>query len=100
MEKREDLDTILPYLPLKIQDSSLSWPSTHLVEVLEAMTNGPSHSRVYSGQTLSDSISLMRQALSLTSHLSSSALQGYALFFDEVTKKINILFHPFPFFVD
>ncbi|CAD5320080.1 unnamed protein product [Arabidopsis thaliana] len=87
MEKREDLDTILPYLPLKIQDSSLSWPSTHLVEVLEAMTNGPSHSRVYSGQTLSDSISLMRQALSLTSHLSSSALQGYALFFDERMSK-------------
>lgn len=87
MEKREDLETILPYLPLKIQDSSLSWPSPHLVEVLEAMAKGPSHSHVDSGQTLSDSISVMRRALSLTSYLSSSALQGYTLFFDEVTIK-------------
>ncbi|KAL1221177.1 putative poly(ADP-ribose) glycohydrolase 2 [Cardamine amara subsp. amara] len=88
MEKREDLETILPYLPLKIQDSSLSWPSPHLVEVLEAMSKGPSQSQVDSGQTLSDSISDMRQALSFTSHLSfSSALQGYALFFDEKMSK-------------
>ena len=84
MERREDLETILAYLPLVIQDSSLSWPSSHLVEVLEALTKGPSHSRVDSGQTLSDSISDMRQSLSLTPHLSYSALQGYALFFDEV----------------
>ncbi|EOA28596.1 hypothetical protein CARUB_v10024816mg [Capsella rubella] len=87
MEKREDLETILPYLPLKVQDSSLSWPSPHLVEVLEAMTKGPSHSRVDSGQTLFDSISDMRQALSLTCYLSSSALQGYALYFDERMSK-------------
>ncbi|XP_019101383.1 PREDICTED: poly(ADP-ribose) glycohydrolase 1-like [Camelina sativa] len=87
MEKREDLETILAYLPLKIQDSSLSWPSPHLVEVLEAMTKGPSHSRMDSGQTLSDSISDMRQTLSLSSYLSSSALQGYALYFDERLSK-------------
>ncbi|KAG7568712.1 Poly(ADP-ribose) glycohydrolase [Arabidopsis thaliana x Arabidopsis arenosa] len=87
MEKREDLETILPYLPLKIQDSSLSWPSPNLVEILEAMTKGPSHSGVDSGQSLSDSISDMRQTLSLTSYLSSSALQGYALFFDERMSK-------------
>ncbi|CAN7104275.1 unnamed protein product [Brassica rapa subsp. narinosa] len=85
MERREDLETILAYLPLVIQDSSLSWPSSHLVEVLEALTKGPSHSRVDSGQTLSDTISDMRQSLSLTSHLSYSALQDYALFFDERT---------------
>ncbi|XP_009144040.3 poly(ADP-ribose) glycohydrolase 1 [Brassica rapa] len=87
MERREDLETILAYLPLVIQDSSLSWPSSHLVEVLEALTKGPSHSRVDSGQTLSDIISDMRQSLSLTSHLSYSALQGYALFFDEKMSK-------------
>ncbi|KAL0722102.1 hypothetical protein Bca4012_036701 [Brassica carinata] len=87
MERREDLQTILAYLPLVVQDSSLSWPSSHLVEVLEALTKGPSHSRVDSGQTLSDSISDMRQSLSLTSHLSYSALQGYALFFDENMSK-------------
>ncbi|KAF8046623.1 hypothetical protein N665_3582s0004 [Sinapis alba] len=87
MERREDLETILAYLPLEIQGSSLSWPSSHLVEVLEALTKGPSHSRVDSGQTLSDSISDMRQSLSLTSHLSYSALQGYALYFDEKMSK-------------
>ncbi|XP_024004108.1 poly(ADP-ribose) glycohydrolase 1 [Eutrema salsugineum] len=87
MEKREDLETILAYLPVEIQGSSLSWPSSHLVEVLEALTEGPSHSRVDSGKTLSDSISDMRQALSLTSHFSDSALQGYTLFFDERMSK-------------
>ncbi|CAH2059876.1 unnamed protein product [Thlaspi arvense] len=87
MEKREDLETILAYLPLEIQESSLSWPSSHLVEVLEAMTKGPSYSRVDSGQTLSDSISDMRQSLSLPSQLSFSALEGYALFFDERMSK-------------
>ncbi|XP_010522257.1 PREDICTED: probable poly(ADP-ribose) glycohydrolase 2 isoform X2 [Tarenaya hassleriana] len=83
MEKREDLMSILPYLPLGIQSSSLSWPFPHVVEVLEAMSKGPSHSRLDSGEALSDAISAMRQALSLTTPVSPSALQGYALFFDE-----------------
>ncbi|CAA7027327.1 unnamed protein product [Microthlaspi erraticum] len=87
MEKREDLETILPYLSLVVKDSSLSWSSPRVVEILEAMAKGPSHSRVVSGQTLSDSISEMRQSLSLTSHLSCSARQGYALFFDERMSK-------------
>lgn len=95
MERREDLETILAYLPLEIQVSSLSWPSSHLVEVLEALTKGPSHSRVVSGQTLSDCISDMRQSLSLISHLSYPALQGYALFFDEVMAKNSEVFHSF-----
>ncbi|CAH8347948.1 unnamed protein product [Eruca vesicaria subsp. sativa] len=87
MERRKDLEIILAYLPLVIHDSSLSWPSSHLVEVLEALTKGPSHSRVDSGQTLSDSISDMRQSLSLTPNLSDSAFQGYTLFFDEKMSK-------------
>ncbi|KAL0774754.1 hypothetical protein Bca101_039906 [Brassica carinata] len=84
MESRDDLNSILPYLPLLIRSSSLHWPP-RVVEALKAMSEGPSHSRVDSGEVLWQAISDMRQSLSLSARLlSPSAPQGYALLFDEL----------------
>ncbi|WZZ54969.1 hypothetical protein YC2023_055076 [Brassica napus] len=84
MESRDDLNSILPYLPLLIRSSSLYWPP-RVVEALKAMSEGPSHSRVDSGEVLWQAISDMRQSLSLSARLlSPSAPQGYALLFDEL----------------
>lgn len=85
MENREDLNSILPCLPLLIRSSSLYWPP-RVVEALKAMSEGPSHSRVDSGEVLWQAISDMRRSLSLSARLlSPSAPQGYALLFDEVS---------------
>ena len=85
MENRDDLNSILPYLPLLIRSSSLYWPP-RVMEALKAMSEGPSHSRVDSGEVLWQAISDMRQSLSLSARLlSPSAPQGYALLFDEVS---------------
>ncbi|XVE76664.1 hypothetical protein DITRI_Ditri12bG0192200 [Diplodiscus trichospermus] len=84
MEKTAELDSILPYLPLVIGSSRrLLWPFK-LVEALEAMSRGPDHSRVNSGEVLGIAISDMRASLSLPEPLASFAPQGYALFFDEL----------------
>lgn len=82
MENREDLNSILPYLPLVIRSSSLYWPP-RVVEALKAMSEGPSHSRVDSGEVLWQAISDMRRSLSFST-LEPSASHGYALLFDEV----------------
>ncbi|CAH2059872.1 unnamed protein product [Thlaspi arvense] len=87
MENREDLNSILPYLPLVIRSSSLYWPP-RVVEALKAMSEGPSHSRVDSGEVLWQAISDMRRSLSLsTSLLAPSASQGYAFLFDELIRE-------------
>ncbi|XP_010469662.1 PREDICTED: poly(ADP-ribose) glycohydrolase 1 isoform X1 [Camelina sativa] len=82
MENRDDLNSILPYLPLVIRSSSLYWPP-RVVEALKAMSEGPSHSRVDSGEVLRQAISDMRRSLSCST-LEPSASHGYALLFDEL----------------
>ncbi|KAH9619072.1 hypothetical protein KSS87_001881 [Heliosperma pusillum] len=83
MENREDLRSILNYLPLKLQSSTLSWPNP-VIEALQALSKGPSHSRVGSGEVFFLAIADIRNSLSLSSHrLASSFSDGFALFFDE-----------------
>ncbi|XP_074292065.1 poly(ADP-ribose) glycohydrolase 1-like [Silene latifolia] len=83
MENREDLRSILNYLPLKLQSSTLVWP-TPVIEALEALSKGPSHSRVDSGEVFFLAIADIRNSLSLSSHhLASSVSDGFTLFFDE-----------------
>ncbi|PON59176.1 Poly(ADP-ribose) glycohydrolase [Parasponia andersonii] len=87
MEDREDLNSILPYLPLVLRSSSLFWPSQAL-EVLKALAAGPDQSRVLSGELLFLAISDLRHSLSLSAEpLAHSAPQGYALFFDELISR-------------
>ncbi|KAF8108704.1 hypothetical protein N665_0104s0030 [Sinapis alba] len=83
MEKREDLRSMLQYLPLVFQSSSLVWPPS-LEQELQTMSTGTSESMLNSGEALALRITSMREALSLNvSDLAPHALQGYALFFDE-----------------
>lgn len=86
MESREDLKSILPYLPLVVRSSSLSWSSQAVVEALKAMARGPSYSGVNSGEVLFLAISdLRRHSFCLSPEpLAPSARRGYAFFFDEV----------------
>lgn len=89
MESREDLKSILPYLPLVVRSSSLSWPSQAVVEALKAMARGPSYSGVNSGEVLFLAISdLRRHSFCLSPEpLAPSARRGYAFFFDELLSK-------------
>ncbi|XP_048609980.1 probable poly(ADP-ribose) glycohydrolase 2 isoform X2 [Brassica napus] len=83
MEKREDFRSMLQYLPLVFQSSSLVWPPS-LEQELQTMSTGPSESMVISGEALALRITSMRRSLSLNvSYLAPYASQGYALFFDE-----------------
>uniref|UniRef100_A0A5B6ZCL6 poly(ADP-ribose) glycohydrolase n=1 Tax=Davidia involucrata TaxID=16924 RepID=A0A5B6ZCL6_DAVIN len=89
MEEREDLRSILPYLPLVLRSSSLFWPS-QVVEALKALSRGPDHSKVDSGELLFLAISDIRHSLTLTlsaESLASSAADGYALFFDDLMSR-------------
>ena len=86
MEEREDLKSILGYLPVVARSSTLFWPS-QVVETLKDLARGPDHSRVNSGEVLFSVISDLRRSLSLSSShhpLTPCAADGYALFFDEV----------------
>ncbi|KAL2922417.1 Poly(ADP-ribose) glycohydrolase 1, partial [Bienertia sinuspersici] len=83
MENREDLKSILSYLPLKLESSTLAWPN-QVIEALKSLSQGPSHSRVDSGEVLFLTISDLRNSLSLSpTLLARSTGDGYALFFDE-----------------
>lgn len=83
MENRQDLGSILPFLPLKLESSSLVWPN-QVIEALRSLSKGPSHSLVDSGEVLFLAISDLRNSLSLSSlYLAPSTADGYALFFDE-----------------
>ncbi|KAJ0093848.1 hypothetical protein Patl1_27095 [Pistacia atlantica] len=64
MEKREDLKSVLPYLPLLVRSSTLFWPSK-IVEALRSMAKGPKHSWVNSREVLSMAICDIRRSLSL-----------------------------------
>jgi len=81
MESREDLKSILPYLPLLVRSSSLSWPSVAVEEALKAMAKGPDHSMVDTGEALF--VAITAPCLS-SETLDPSASHGYAFFFDEL----------------
>lgn len=84
MEIREDLKSILPFLPLLLRSSTLFWPS-QVVETLKSMAAGPDQSGVNSGEALFNSISNIRQSLSLANQrLAPSTEHGYALYFDKL----------------
>ena len=89
MESRDDLKSILAYLPVLVRSTNLFWPSK-VVEALKEMAQGPDHSRVNSGEVLFVAIRDMRSSLSLLQPLAPFASEGYALFFDEV-KALNII---------
>ncbi|KAL2349430.1 hypothetical protein Fmac_003430 [Flemingia macrophylla] len=83
MERREELSSILPYLPLVMRSSSPFWPS-QAVETLRELGTG----RVNSAHHFFVAISDLRNSLSLSSEpLAPSASHGYALFFDEVMSR-------------
>ncbi|XP_060208779.1 poly(ADP-ribose) glycohydrolase 1-like isoform X2 [Lycium barbarum] len=85
MENREDLTSILPFLPLCLRSSSsLFWPPP-VVVALKSLSFGPHYSNVNSGQLLFLAISDIRNCLSLPDYsISSSASDGFALFFDDL----------------
>ncbi|KAI3997539.1 hypothetical protein MKX01_029370 [Papaver californicum] len=88
MENHENLNSILPLLPIILQSSSpspsLSWPN-QIIEALKSLSKGPDHSRVESGEVLFLAISDLRNSLGLSSfEINSFAEQGYSLFFDEL----------------
>ncbi|XP_065860860.1 poly(ADP-ribose) glycohydrolase 1-like [Euphorbia lathyris] len=84
METREDLNSILPFLPLVIRSSALFWPS-QVVEALRLLSQGPDCSNVNSGESLFVALSDIRNSLSLSAEpLAPHAQEGYALFFDEL----------------
>ncbi|KFK31175.1 hypothetical protein AALP_AA6G078700 [Arabis alpina] len=83
MEKREDLRSILQYLPLVAQTSSLVWPPS-VEEELQTMSRGPSESMVNSGESLALHMRNMKRSLSLNpSEVGPYEFKGYALFFDK-----------------
>lgn len=81
MDEREDLKSIIPFLPLILRSSNLFWPS-RVVEALKALSGGPDQINVNSGQLLSVAISDLSG-----NRLSPSALHGYALFFDDLISR-------------
>ncbi|CAL9174025.1 unnamed protein product, partial [Musa hybrid cultivar] len=89
MEKREDLNSILPFLPVFLRSSTLFWPSKAL-EALKALALGPAVSRVRSGGVLFDAILDLRDSLGLSScELTPRTASGYSLFFDEMMSGMN-----------
>lgn len=87
MEKREDLNSILEYLPVVLRSSSLFWPS-QVVEALKALSRGPDHSKVDSGEVLFLAISDLRHSLNLSSYeLAFSTADGFSLFFDDLISR-------------
>jgi poly(ADP-ribose) glycohydrolase len=88
MDHREDLISILPYLPLVLRGSSLFWPPL-VVEALKALSKGPHHSHVDSGEVLFLAISDIRHSLNLQS-LPSSVADGYTLFFDDLMSRADV----------
>ncbi|XP_068314342.1 poly(ADP-ribose) glycohydrolase 1-like [Pyrus communis] len=87
MEGREDLKSILEYLPVVVRSCSLFWPS-QAVDALKALAGGPEQSGLHSGELLFTAISDLRHSLSISSHpVAPSAPHGYALFFDELMSR-------------
>lgn len=85
MENREDLKSIIPFLPLILRSSSLFWQPP-ILEALKALSKGPEHSNVDSGRLLALAISDLTNSFSFSPY----ALQGYSLFFDDVSLTSHI----------
>ncbi|CAA0833933.1 Probable poly(ADP-ribose) glycohydrolase 2 [Striga hermonthica] len=86
IDAREDFRSILPFLPLTVRSSSaVSWP-VPVVQILESLSRGPSHSHVDSGELLAVSINDLRKFLGL-SPLHASTPPGFSLFFDDLMNK-------------
>ncbi|XP_077225289.1 poly(ADP-ribose) glycohydrolase 1-like isoform X2 [Tasmannia lanceolata] len=89
MENREDLNSILPFLPLILRSSSIFWPSRAL-EALKALSRGPYYSEVDSGAILFDAIVDLRDSLGLSrKELAIFAGEGYSLFFDDFMSRVE-----------
>ncbi|KAI3676820.1 hypothetical protein L1987_86433 [Smallanthus sonchifolius] len=87
MENREDLNSILEFLPVVLRSSALFWPS-QVVEALKALSKGPEHSKVDSGDVLFLAISDLRQSLSLSADsLAFSTADGFSLYFDDLMSR-------------
>ncbi|XP_034924089.1 poly(ADP-ribose) glycohydrolase 1 isoform X2 [Populus alba] len=88
MVNREDLKSMLPFLPLLLGSSNLFWPS-QVVKSLETLSKGPLYSKVDSGELLFNAISHIRDSLALPSlqPVAPFAHGGYALFFDELISR-------------
>ncbi|CAH9101908.1 unnamed protein product [Cuscuta europaea] len=87
MESRDDLKSILPYLPLLLRSSSLFWPPP-VVDALKELSRGPRHSNVDTGEVLFIAISDIRNSLCLSeSSLAESTSDGYSIFFDDLISR-------------
>ncbi|GFP98315.1 poly(ADP-ribose) glycohydrolase 1 [Phtheirospermum japonicum] len=85
MESRDDIGSILPFLPVILRSSAFFWPPS-VVETLKSLSSGPTHSNVNSGQLFALAIADLRNSLGLLS-LHSSAPLGFSLFFDDLMNK-------------
>ncbi|XP_078447396.1 poly(ADP-ribose) glycohydrolase 1-like isoform X2 [Wolffia australiana] len=84
MENRQDLQSILPLLPLSQASSELFWPP-NAVDCLNSLSMGPSISKIDSGTVLFHAIVRLRASLGLSEEgLASNAAHGYAFYFDEL----------------
>ncbi|KAJ6370609.1 hypothetical protein OIU76_028819 [Salix suchowensis] len=88
MDNREDLKSMLPFLPLLPCSSNLCWPS-QVVKSLETLSKGPLYSEVDSGELLFNAISHIRDSLAVPSlqPLAPFTHAGHALFFDELISR-------------
>ncbi|KAJ6420376.1 hypothetical protein OIU84_027842 [Salix udensis] len=88
MDNREDLKSMLPFLPLLPCSSKLFWPS-QVVKSLETLSKGPLYSEVDSGELLFNAISHIRDSLAVPSlqPLAPFTHAGHALFFDELISR-------------
>ncbi|CAN0877390.1 Poly(ADP-ribose) glycohydrolase 1 [Linum grandiflorum] len=89
MEHRQDLNSILPFLPVLLRSSTLFWPS-QTVEAIKSLSKGPNVSDVTCGESLFNFISELRSTLNLSSlTLALYTPEGYALFFDELISRVE-----------
>ncbi|KNA08296.1 hypothetical protein SOVF_163820, partial [Spinacia oleracea] len=91
MVNRADFKSVLPFLPpLKsLTSGSLAWPNPQVTAALELVSQGPSRSRVDSGERLYAAISRVRGSLPLSAkdRLAKSTDKGFAKLFDELLPK-------------
>ncbi|KAF6137515.1 hypothetical protein GIB67_031794 [Kingdonia uniflora] len=87
--KLKDYNSILPFLPLILESTTLIWPP-QVIEALKSLSRGPNHSKVDSGEILFLAITDLRDSLHLSKEkLSVSAADGYSLFFDELMSHVE-----------
>ncbi|CAO2835944.1 unnamed protein product [Amaranthus hypochondriacus] len=85
MQNRQDLKSILPFLPpLKLKSSgTLTWLNTQVTDTLQSISHG---CQLDSGKKLFDAISTIRNSLCLPSEdpLAESTGKGFSIFFEEL----------------